>query len=325
MTSGYLLRKTSPHTQALMMVSFAVVVLSFDSLLIRLLIQTLSFTDVILWRGVGTAVGFSVIAWLVARRGLWRAAVTIGRAGVVVAVLNLFGNALFVTAITHTTVAHALVIISITPMLTAILSQVFLGERASARVWLVSLVIALGVCLVFLAIPSQGDLAGDVAAVGGAFFFSLTFVVLRHARRVNMMPAFALGGILTAAAAAPFATRFSLSPREAVIAFLLGVVVVPLSLGLVTRGLRNLQAPEVSLLLLLETILGPLWVLIALRETPDLRTILSGSVILLALISNSVAEWQQLRNRRVDLEEASANNPRAVQLTGESTPKQEGK
>ena len=80
-------------------------------------------------------------------------------------------------------------------------------------------------------------------------------------------------------------------------AFLVGVVVVPLSFGLVIRGLRYLQAPEVSLLTLLETVLGPLWVLLVLRETPDLRTVLSGSVIFAALASNTVAEWVQLRNR----------------------------
>jgi drug/metabolite transporter (DMT)-like permease len=273
------------------------VLLSVDSLLIRLLTQTLPFTNVIFWRGVGTAIGFSVLAWFGSPRRMLHLFSAIGYAGLAVATLNFIGNALFVIAITHTTVAHALVITATAPVLTAILAQLITGERATVRIWLVSVVVAVGVCLVFLAIPSRGDLVGDLSAVGGAFFLSLNFVILRRAKQVNMIPAFAIGGVLTAGAAAPFVSRFTLSPRETTIAFLAGVVVLPLSFGLVVRGLRYLQAPEVSLLILLETILGPLWVFLVLRETPDLRTVLSGSVIFMALAGNTFAEWLQVRSR----------------------------
>ena len=299
------------------------VLLSIDSLLIRLLTQSLPFTNVIFWRGVGTAVGFSLLAWLATRHGVRRMFFTIGRAGLAVAALNVVGNVLFVIAITHTTVAHALVITAMAPVLTAILAQFLLGERASGRIWLVAIVVAVGVGLVFLAIPSQGDLIGDLAAAGGAVFLSLNFVLLRRAKQVNMIPAFAIGGVLTAIAAAPFVSRFSLSPREGAIAFVLGVVVLPLSFGLVLRGFRYLQAPEVSLLILLEVILGPLWVLLVLHETPDLRTVLSGSVILIALAGNTLADWAQLRNQRVrfalpagDVHDGAMPAPDIVQQRG---------
>jgi drug/metabolite transporter (DMT)-like permease len=292
-----LIRRASPHTLGVLTVAAGITILSVDSLLIRLLAQTLSFTNVIFWRGVGTAIGFAALAWLASPRGSWRAFIRLGRSGWAVALLNLFASPLFVIAITHTTVAHALVIIAAAPVLTAILAHVLLHERAGVRIWVVSIVIAGGVCLIFLASPTAGDLVGDIAAVLGALVLSLNLVVLRQARHVKMMPAFAMGGALTAVLSAPFVTRFTLSPGEAAWAFLMGVVVLPVSLAVVVRGLRYLQAPEVSLLILFESVLGPLWVLLALHERPDLRTILSGLVILSALAGNALTEWVQLRRR----------------------------
>ena len=294
MRTLFLAGRTSPRLWGILIVATGVLMLSLDSLLIRLLAQTMPFIDVIFWRGVGAAAGFSLLTWRMSRETVGRTFKSIGRAGFAIAMLSFVGNALFVTAITHTTVAHTLVITATTPVITAVLSHFLIGERASPRVWLLSTVVAVGVFGVFLAIPSRGDLVGDSAALSTAFAFSLIFVMARQASDVNMMPAFAIGGALTVVGTAPLVTRFSLSPSEAVIAFVVGVVVVPLSFRLLMAGLRYLPAPEVSLLTLLETALGPLWVLLALRETPDLRTVLSGAVILIALASNAVAEWRDL-------------------------------
>ena len=108
-----------------------------------------------------------------------------------------------------------------------------------------------------------------------------------------MIPAFAIGGTITALFSTPFVTRFSLSPREGLIAVLIGVVVLPIALSLVTRGPRYLQAPEVSLLLLLETVLAPVWAALFLREVPDVRTVVSGAMIVGALVANSLGPWSR--------------------------------
>jgi drug/metabolite transporter (DMT)-like permease len=287
-------RRWSPHTSGLLIVGSGVVILSFDSLLIRLLARSLPFIDVLFWRGVGGAIGFSLIAWLVSPRGVWRAFRIIGTDGLLIAVLYSLGNATFVTSVTHTTVAHALVIIAAAPMATAILAHLILREKASRRTWVVSIVVAIGVCLVFWAVPSRGDLVGDLAAVGGALVLSLNLVVLRKARLVSMIPAYAIGGALTALFSAPYVTRFSLSPREVAFATLVGVVVLPISLSLIMRGPRYLHAPDVSLLMLLETVPGPMWVLLAFREVPDVQTLISGSMILGALAVNTLGPWARI-------------------------------
>ncbi|MGH2870661.1 MAG: DMT family transporter [Solirubrobacteraceae bacterium] len=283
--------RSSQGSLGVLLVGSGVVLLSLDSLLIRSLAQSLPTIDLLFWRGVGAAVGFSFITGLASRSDLRRARLAIGRAGLFVAGLNCIGNVLFVTAVTHTTVAHALLIIAAAPIATAILAQLILRERASQRTWAVSVVVALGVGLVFWAIPSSGDLVGDLAAVGGACLLSLNLVVLRRVRSVSMVPAFALGGLLTALFTAPFVNRFTLSPREAGLAVLLGVVVLPVSLSLVMRGPRYLHAPDVSLLMLLETVLGPVWVALVFHEVPDVRTVVSGSIIVGALAVHAQGGW----------------------------------
>jgi drug/metabolite transporter (DMT)-like permease len=206
-----------------------------------------------------------------------------------IAVLNCLGSVLFVTSITHTTVAHALVIIAAAPMTTAILARVILRERPRQLTWVVSIVVAAGVGLIFWAVPSRGDLIGDASAAAATLVLSLNLIALRRARMVNMIPACAIGGALTALVSAPSVTRFSLSPREAVFAALVGVVVLPISLSLIMRGPRYLQAPDVGLLVLLESVLGPVWAMLVLHEVPDVRTLVSGSVILGAVGANALS------------------------------------
>lgn len=281
-------RRASDHTLGLLIVGSAVTILSVDSLLVTMLAQTMPVPAVIFWRGVGTTLGFSLIAWLVSRSGVRRAFGVLGADGLRIAVLNFLGSTLFVISVTHTTVAHALVIIAAAPIVTVILARLILHERARRVTWVASLVIAGGVALLFVAVPTAGNLVGDLSAVAATIVLSLNLIAMRKARLRNMIPALAIGGAITALACAPFVTRFSLSPREALLATAGGVIVLPVSLSLLLRGPRYLQAAEVGLVVLLESVLGPLWVLLGLHQVPDVRTLLSGAIILGAVATNTV-------------------------------------
>jgi drug/metabolite transporter (DMT)-like permease len=315
MTSAAFARPLSPHARGLLTVGSGGVLLSLDSLLIRLLARSLPTVDVLFWRGVGSALGFAVISFAVSRRAVWGAFRSIGKEGLSVALLYCVGNVMFVSSVTHTTVAHALVIIAAAPVVTAILARIILHERASRRTWLVSIAVAGGVSLIFLTVPSQGDLVGDLAAACGALALSGNLVVLRKAKLVSMIPAFAIGGTSTALFSAPFVTRFSLSPREFALVILVGVVVLPISLSLVARGPRYLQAPDVSLLMLLETVLAPVWAALVLREVPDTPTFVSGAVIVGALAANSLGPWARSGDAtRTDLP-ATETKPETAQAS----------
>jgi drug/metabolite transporter (DMT)-like permease len=95
-----------------------------------------------------------------------------------------------------------------------------------------------------------------------------------------MLRPLALGALLTAVGAVPFAYPLSISGSDLAIAALLGLVVLPVSLELIWRGPRYIPAPEVSLILLLEAILGPAWIWLVLGEGPTVQAVLVGALIL---------------------------------------------
>jgi drug/metabolite transporter (DMT)-like permease len=99
-----------------------------------------------------------------------------------------------------------------------------------------------------------------------------------------MIPATGLGLLLAAALAAPFATFAAVSDLQLLWIVLAGAVVVPGSLMLLTLGPRYLAAPEVAMLALLETVIGPFWVWMVLSEEPPNRSILGGTLIVVTLL-----------------------------------------
>ena len=115
-----------------------------------------------------------------------------------------------------------------------------------------------------------------------------SFVLIRFARVSNMIPAVAISGLLIAVAVAPLVPDFSVAPRDMMFLLVLGGIIIPVSFALITLGPRYISAPEVSLLMLIETVLGPTWVWLALGEEPSTTTYIGGAVVLGALIAHSI-------------------------------------
>lgn len=261
-------------------VATGALLVSPDSVFIRLL--TMGDGTVIFFRGLLSVVGYLLLMARgpgIARRDSW----AIGRAGVAVACLTVVGNTCFVLAIRHTVAAHALLILAAAPLFTAILSRVFIGEVAPRRTWIAAAFVAVGIAGIFLARPEAGQVSGDAVALAGSVSLATLFVVVRHARTIMMAPTLTVGAAMTAVAAAPFARPLTLTASDAAIVVAFGAVLLPVSLTLITRGPRYLAAPEVSLLMLIETVLGPVWVWLAVGERPTIQAVGSGLVILGAL------------------------------------------
>lgn len=279
---------SSDHVRGIVLTVTAVLVLSPDALLVRL-IDTDPLT-LIFWRGA-----LSALAILLALGSLWGRStlanlLLIGRPGLLSGGISAVGTILFVYALRTTSVANTLVILAATPLFSALLSRLFLGERVARRTMLAIGVGMGGILLLFAGNLGQGTLVGDLCALAAASLWAGNLVVLRHARSVNMTPAVALGGALAALLALLFgATPLAVAPADFGLLLLLGGLVLPLSFALITLGPRHLPAAEVSLILLLETFLGPLWVWWVLGEVPNAPTIIAGALILTTILLHSLA------------------------------------
>ena len=106
-----------------------------------------------------------------------------------------------------------------------------------------------------------------------------------------MVPALAFGGVVTALAVLPLAAPATISGPDFTILLGMGLVMLPLSFALMFIGPRYIPAPEVSLILLLESLLGPLWVWLVLSEAPGFYTLIGGTIILVALAGNAILSF----------------------------------
>ena len=274
------------QAKGLIIVVLGVLVLTPDTLLIRLI--AVDHWTLLVWRGLLQALGLSVLVACFHGRHTLTCFRAVGLAGYSAAFLFALGTVLFVVALSCTSVANTLIIVASAPFFAALASRVFLGERIASRTWLAIFVALGGIVLLAFESLGTGALWGDLAALGVAVAMGGNFTVVRHARAVNMIPAMALSGLIVAIVATPIAPA-AVVLDDAQLAFMLamGLFVVPVSFALITLGPRYLPAAEVSLLMLLETVLGPLWVWLAIGEAPGTMAFLGGSIVVATLAAHS--------------------------------------
>ena len=189
-----------------------------------------------------------------------------------------------------------LVLIATAPLFAAIASHFFLRERVKPHTWIACILVLTGVALVFSSSLDLSHTTGDICALGAAMTLGGNLTILRRHHGMPRMPVVAVSGIITATLALPGSAPFELSPYSYAVLGLMGMVQMPLALVLVTSGTRYLTSPEVSLFLLLETLLGPVWVWLALGETVSRSTLLGGAIIVGTLL---VHGWNNTRALRV--------------------------
>lgn len=275
------------HAKGMLITVAGVLAVSPDSLLVRLVsadIWILTF-----WRGLLVALVLSAGLAAVHRSRTSAAFGAIGWTGMIFAALFSLNSFSFVLAVSTTTVANTLVLVSAAPFFAALIAKLFLGETVRRRTWLAMLAAFAGVLVIVSGSAGDGALTGDLAALVTALGLAIQFNLLRHARHVNMIPAIALGSLITALVSLPFADPWSVGTMDALWLGLLGVLVMPVATVLIVTGPRYLPAPEVSLILLLEIVLGPFWVWLALGEVPSQRAVLGGAIVIAALAAHAVA------------------------------------
>jgi len=241
--------------------------------------------------GVGTQLAgralFAVLGLLtyvaIAEHGaVLKAFRAIGRSGLAVAALLAVSSGAFIVALNHTTVANVLFMQALAPVLAAVLGT-FVGEPVSRRTWVAMTVAIVGVGLM-VGGPDRPSLVG----VSLSFLMSVTFagviVVTRHRREVSMAPATCLSQLLVLIFAAPFAHPSEVGGRDLALLAGLGITQIGLGLILLSLGARLIPAAEVALITLLEIVLGPLWVWIALSEQPGALTLTGGAIVLVAVL-----------------------------------------
>ena len=262
-----------------------IIFLSPESLLIRL-VEADRWT-LLFWRGTLMCVGLLAASAVLTRstaviRG-------IGRAGLLVALLFGLQTVLFIVSITNTEVANTLVAVSAAPLFAATYERVFFGRPIGRRLIAVIVVAILGIGIMVSGSLGRGSLWGDLAGLGTAAGLGGCFVVIGRHRDRSMVPAMGLGGLVAAAIALPWASPLDATASDYRYLAISGLLVLPLGFGLLAVAPRFIPGPEVALITLLETVLGPFWVWLVLGEVPVPAAVVGGVVVIGALAFNSLA------------------------------------
>jgi len=288
----------SSHIKGLLITFTAVVILSPDALLVRLI--HCDVWSLLFWRCLLTGSMQALFLAVVYRRQFLQSFRNIGRIGLFSAGIVTTGSFFFVNALKHTAAANALIILAATPLFSSLLSWLFLREEIARRTWLAILACFGGILLIFSGSLQRGLLLGDLLALGATLMWASNLVVLRKGKAVNMVPANLLGNLMVVPIALLVGAQpLSVSPTDMTYLILLGGIVLPVSFTLITVGPRHLPAPEISLILLTETILGPIWVWLALNEIPQTTTLLAGALIITTLALHTFMSLWALRSHKL--------------------------
>jgi drug/metabolite transporter (DMT)-like permease len=244
---------------------------------------TLDTATQVCGRAVFAGVALLVYVAVVERGRVVQAFRSIGLAGIAVAFCVAIASGSFISALNHTTVARVLFILALAPVLAALLAWVALGEPITRRT-----VLAMGLALagvgLMLGAPGEGSLAGDGLSFLAALAFALMIVITRWRHDVSMAPATCLSQVILVAAFLPFATPSEIGGDDVVWLAALGIGQIGLGFALLTVGARLIPAAQVGLITLLEVVLGPLWVWLALDEQPSTLTLVGGAIVIVAIV-----------------------------------------
>jgi drug/metabolite transporter (DMT)-like permease len=205
----------------------------------------------------------------------------------------------FVIALSLTSTANALVMMSISPLLTVICARIVLSDPIPLRTWLAAMAAMAGIAVMFSSSMEAGHAAGMLVALVIPVASALNVVALRkYSAHVDLVPAVMLGGLLSCLVALPLALPISASAKDLALLAFLGVFQLGLPCMFLVMASRALYAPEIALLGLLEVVLGPLWAWLGAGETPASTTLIGGAIVLAALAGNELAALG-LRDNRV--------------------------
>ena len=272
------------HLKGLLIAFFGIVILTPDAVLVRLA-DSNSWT-VLFWRGLFFAAGIVVILLITYRSKAVNELINIGKGGVLIGLLTGLGGTSFILAIHYTSIAKTLVIISISPIMVAIVSLIMLKEKPALYTWISMIIVFIGIYIVMAGDKSGMNLMGNLFALISVILGGFSFTLLRKYKNVNMVPAMAVNGIAIALVGFVFADSLVLSSQSMMYILASGIVLA-VSFSLITMAPQYIPAPEVAMFFPLGTVLGTLMAWIVLKEQPSSNALMGGSIVIATLFCHA--------------------------------------
>jgi drug/metabolite transporter, DME family len=269
---------------------------SLSGMFVRL-VPELNGWQINCWRGYWMST--SLLIYLVHRYGRDTGAAfrSIPPAGLLaVALFFAVGSTAYVTSLTLTSVANVASLGALAPIFTAFMSRAVTGERVNGAAWVAALLALAGVAVVMKDGLTTGYWLGNLVALFVAFSFAGQTVSLRRFRNYDMVPAICVGGFLVFIIPGLFG-GFAVSVESVLILAVMGLVQLGIPLILFARGAGSVPAVTLSLIVLLDVVLNPLWAWLASGEAPSIETAVGAAMIVSAVVISILAGHLMARRR----------------------------
>ena len=263
----------------------AVMFITPDSLFIRL--SNIETWGMLFYRGAIPFVVTLIGLLLFYKKNFLKALLGIGYPGIFYVFSFSICNITFIISIQNTNVANTLVMIAMAPMISAILGAIFLKEMPDFKTWIAIVVTFFAVSYIFHDSIELGNFYGDVFGLITAFGLACNAVLARFAKDRDLVPSAVIGKLCVAVFAFFFVESFVLVEKDLIIVPLMCVMCVAIPFVLVTIAPRFIPAEEVNLFFLLETIIGPIWVWLIIKEQPSIEALQGGLVIITTIAIHS--------------------------------------
>ncbi len=213
-----------------------------------------------------------------------------GASGALSAIFLAATFCLFIFSVSHTSVANAAALMSTGPLMLTAAAWAFLGEKPRAATWLAIAAALGGIALMFAdGIGSGGVITGNLLALGIPASFTVSYILLRRApARLDPTATAMLASLIAALAILPFAWPIAWPVRDLPVIVAMGVVQTGMGLLLMSQAINRLSAGELGMAGLLEMVLAPVWVWLALGERPTDAALTGGVIVVGAVFVNQI-------------------------------------
>ena len=278
--------KISDQKKGTLFAFTAIMFITPDSLLIRL--SNVHSWNLIFYRGFIPFFVVFVSLIIIQKSKLFSSLKENGWHGLGYICTFIVTNILFVYSIENTNVANTLVMVSLAPMLSALISFIFLKELPDKKTWIAIIITTIAVIYIFIDSFEKGDVKGNIYGFICALGLAAGAVIIRAGKKsANLIPSAMIAKLIIALIALFFIDDLTIKGNDLLIIPAMCVFCVAIPFVLITLAPRYITASEVNLFFLLETVLGPFWVWLVIKEQPSIETITGGIIIILTIAIHS--------------------------------------
>ena len=261
--------------------------MSFVGLMMKMIIDASGF-QILFFRSMSLSLVVIIFACIITKSNPKTFMKRLDRFDLLMGIFLSLAFATYVFSMLYTSVASTLFILGITPFLAAIIAWYYLKEKPKIFVWVTMIVATTGVFLMVSDGMVFGKTFGNILAFFSALLFAMTLVVARYSKKENVLGGTFLGGafacLIGLIASLLLNHGLLISSYDMSLSLFMGAFTIGLGITLVTTGTPFVPAAEVSLLVLIESVLGPIWVWIFLSEAMTTFELVGGILIFAALI-----------------------------------------